>query len=42
VVAAAFHPSLAPVGVLLAILGYAVGTFGAYLTAEMMRMIVAG
>ncbi|AOE49220.1 DUF819 family protein [Kangiella sediminilitoris] len=42
VVAAAFHPSLAPVGVLLAILGYAVGTFGAYLTAEMMRMIVTG
>ncbi|WP_223668585.1 DUF819 family protein [Kangiella shandongensis] len=42
VVAAAFHPSLAPVGVLLAILGYAVGTFGAYLTAEMMRMIVGG
>ncbi|GAA0204341.1 DUF819 family protein [Kangiella japonica] len=42
VVAAAFHPSLAPVGVLLAILGYAVGTFGAYLTAEMMRMVVGG
>jgi uncharacterized membrane protein len=42
VVAAAFHPSLAPVGVLLAILGYAVGTFGAYLTAETMRMIVGG
>ncbi len=42
VVAAAFHPSLAPVGVLLAILGYALGTFGAYLTAEMMRLIVVG
>lgn len=42
VVAAAFHPSLAPVGVLLAILGYALGTFGAYLTAEMMRLVVGG
>lgn len=42
VVAAAFHPSLAPVGVLLAILGYAVGTAGAYLTGEMMRLIVGG
>lgn len=40
VVAAAFHPSLAPVGVLLAILGYAVGTLGGYLTGEMMRMVV--
>ena len=27
VVAAAFHPSLAPVGVLLAVLGYALGTY---------------
>ncbi|UJF24809.1 DUF819 family protein [Suttonella sp. R2A3] len=42
VVAAAFHPSLAPVGVLLAILGYAVGTIGAYLTGEMMRLVVGG
>ncbi len=42
VVAAAFHPSLAPVGVLLAIVGYAVGTIGAYLTGEMMRMVVGG
>ena len=31
VVASAFSPSLAPVGVLLAVLGYAVGTFGAIL-----------
>ncbi len=36
VVAAAFHPSLAPVGVLLAVLGYAVGTFAAWLCALMM------
>lgn len=36
VVAAAFAPSLAPVGVLLAVLGYALGTFGAILCATMM------
>ena len=30
VVASAFHPTLAPVGVLLAVLGYAVGTFAAW------------
>jgi uncharacterized membrane protein len=30
IVAAAFSPFLAPVGVLLAVLGYAVGTYGAY------------
>lgn len=39
VVAAAFHPALAPVGVLLAVLGYALGTYGAILCAEMMRMV---
>jgi uncharacterized membrane protein len=39
VVAAAFHPSLATVGVLLAVFGYVVGTYGAMLTAELMRMI---
>ncbi len=38
VVAAAFHPSLAPVGVLLAVVGYALGTYGAYLSAIMMQM----
>lgn len=32
VVASAFHPSLAPVGVLLAVLGYALGTYAAWLT----------
>ena len=31
VVATAFHPALAPVGVLLAVLGYGLGTYGAYL-----------
>ncbi|MBC5992322.1 DUF819 family protein [Pontibacter cellulosilyticus] len=39
IVAAAFHPALAPVGVLLSILGYAVGTYGAYLSGLMMQMI---
>ncbi len=38
VVAGAFHPALAPVGVLLAVLGYALGTYGAILTAELMRV----
>lgn len=32
VVASAFHPALAPVGALLAVLGYGLGTYGAYLT----------
>ena len=39
VVAAAFHPSLAPVGVLLAVLGYALGTYGAWLCALMMEQV---
>ena len=39
IVASAFHPSLAPVGVLLAVFGYALGTYGAYATAEIMRLI---
>jgi uncharacterized membrane protein len=38
VVAAAFHPSLAPVGVLLAVLGYALGTYGAYICGQLMRI----
>ena len=41
VVAAAFHPSLATVGVLLAVLGYVVGTWAAYLCAILMQ-IAAG
>lgn len=41
VVAATFHPSLAPVGVLLAILGYAIGTYGGYLTGLMMQWVSA-
>lgn len=39
VVAAAFHPALAPVGVLLAVLGYALGTYGAILCAELMKLM---
>ena len=39
VVASAFHPSLAPVGVLLAVLGYAMGTYAAYTLGQiLMRM----
>ena len=39
VVAGAFNPSLAPVGALLAILGYVVGTFGAIVSAILMEWI---
>jgi uncharacterized membrane protein len=39
VVAAAFHPSLAPVGVLLAVLGYALGTYGAWLCGILMQIV---
>jgi uncharacterized membrane protein len=38
VVAAAFHPSLATVGVLLAVFGYVVGTYGAILTTILMQL----
>jgi uncharacterized membrane protein len=39
IVASAFDSSLAPVGVLLAVLGYAVGTYGAYICGLMMQNI---
>lgn len=39
IVAAAFHPALAPVGVLLAVLGYVLGTYGAYLCGLLMGMV---
>ncbi|MEE8118636.1 MAG: DUF819 family protein, partial [Gammaproteobacteria bacterium] len=42
VVAAAFHPSLAPVGVMLAVLGYALGTYAAYLCGQLMRIAAGG
>jgi uncharacterized membrane protein len=39
IVASAFHPSLAPVGVLLAVLGYAIGTYGAWLCGIILEII---
>ncbi len=42
VVAAAFHPSLAPVGVLLAVLGYALGTYAAWICGLLMQAVAAG
>jgi uncharacterized membrane protein len=39
IIAAAFHPSLAPVGVLLAVLGYALGTYGAIFCAQLMELV---
>jgi uncharacterized membrane protein len=39
IVASAFHPSLAPVGVLLAVMGYAVGTYGAWICGILMKTI---
>lgn len=42
IVASAFSPALAPVGVLLAVLGYAVGTIGAVVCMELMRFLSGG
>ena len=42
VVASAFHPSLAPVGVLLAVLGYALGTYCAYIVGIVLRGMAGG
>ncbi len=39
IVAGAFNPALAPVGVLLAIFGYVIGTYGAYLCSILMSLI---
>lgn len=39
VVASAFHPSLAPVGVLLAVLGYAIGTYAAWICGLLMHAV---
>jgi uncharacterized membrane protein len=38
IIASAFHPSLASVGVLLAVFGYVVGTYGALLCAYLMEI----
>ena len=42
VVASAFHPSLATVGVLLAVFGYAIGTLGAVACTFLMQLVSAG
>lgn len=39
IVASAFSPSLAPVGVLMAVLGYALGTYGAIVCAQLMAVV---
>ncbi len=41
VVASAFSPALAPVGVLMAVLGYALGTYGALVAAFLMQWVVS-
>lgn len=41
VIAAAFHPALAPVGVLLAVLGYTVGTYMAWFCGQILQVIGA-
>ncbi len=42
VVASAFHPGLAPVGVLLAVFGYFLGTYCAWITGILMRLTAGG
>lgn len=39
VVASAFEASLAPVGVILAVIGYAIGTYGAIICAQLMSLV---
>jgi len=39
IIAAAFHPSLASVGVLLAVFGYVAGTYGAILCTMLMKVV---
>jgi len=39
IVATAFHPALAPVGVLLAVLGYAMGTYGGYICGLLLQWV---
>ncbi len=41
IVASAFHPALAPVGVLLAVLGYAVGTYAAWFCGQVLQYIAS-
>jgi uncharacterized membrane protein len=39
IVAAAFHPALAPAGILLAVAGYVLGTYGALLSAYALKLV---
>ena len=39
VVASAFHPSLAPVGALLAVAGYVLGTYAGLLCMQMLKAV---
>lgn len=39
IVASAFHPSLAPVGVLLAVFGYTLGTYMAWLCGQLLQVV---
>ncbi|GHF95543.1 DUF819 family protein [Thalassotalea marina] len=39
IVASAFHPSLAPVGVLLAVFGYTLGTYMAWLCGQLLQAV---
>lgn len=41
IVASFFHPSLAPIGVLLAVLGYVLGTYGAWLCGILMQAVAS-
>lgn len=41
IVASAFNPSLASVGALMAVLGYALGTYGAYISALLMEWVAS-
>ena len=39
IVASAFHPALAPVGVLLAVFGYVIGTYGAWICGILLQFV---
>jgi Predicted integral membrane protein len=41
-VAAAFHPALVPVAVLLAVLGYAIGNYAGYICGILMQLVSGG
>lgn len=41
IISSAFHPSLASVGVIMAVIGYAFGTYGAILSAWLMQWVSA-